>query len=315
MMHGGTAEPEVVGAVASQLLSEDLLGPPQRLARGYRNENWTVRVRGRSVLVKIAPLDADLGKLAAAWCAQDLAHRSGVPTGKPVGFLERCDALGGRTVRLIEYIEGGRPEDSLGADGSVAPFFASLGETIAHLHRIPVRGFSSRLDGSAPTFDTWEGYVNHRLVSVTQRALDTAVFTKRELRAATEGLDQLAGRVSPVVTPSLTHRDLYLENLLAGEGGTVHALLDWDTAEAWDPMVDLVKLRWQVFSRYVGASQAFWRAYIGAGAPPPLLGERLHLVDVLELVNTVSNARMAGWANFEEQSRRNLEEAVTRFQS
>jgi len=37
------------------------------------------------------------------------------------------------------------------------------------------------------------------------------------------------------------------------------------------------------------------------------------VVDVLELVNTIANARLAGWANFEEQSRRNLKKAVTDF--
>jgi len=103
--------------------------------------------------------------------------------------------------------------------------------------------------------------------------------------------------------------------VLAGPDGRVSALVDWDTAEAWDPVVDLVKLRWQVFDRFPGASGAFRRAYDTQGAPFERLRQRLYVVDVLELVNTISNARLAGWANFEEQSRRNLARAVRDFRA
>jgi hypothetical protein len=46
-----------------------------------------------------------------------------------------------------------------------------------------------------------------------------------------------------------------------------------------------------------------------------MLRERLYVVDVLELVNTISNARLAGWEDFEEESRHHLREAVTDFRA
>jgi len=77
----------------------------------------------------------------------------------------------------------------------------------------------------------------------------------------------------------------------------------------------VVKLRWQVFHRYPGASEAFWRAY-EAGAPPtPMRRERLHVVDVLELINAIANSRLAGWSDFEDQNRRYLGEAIAEFRA
>jgi hypothetical protein len=171
--------------------------------------------------------------------------------------------------------------------------------------------FTSRVDRSAPVFDRWGDYVVYRLGGVIERALGAGVFSERELRPLLADIGPLANTVSPVVTPALTHRDLYLDNVLAGPGGDVCALVDWDTAEAWDPVVDLVKLRWQVFDRFPGASEAFRRAYDERAAPFEMLRQRLYVVDVLELVNTISNARLAGWANFEEQTRRNLRNVMT----
>jgi aminoglycoside phosphotransferase (APT) family kinase protein len=308
-----TARAAVVAAVASSLLAQDLLDAPRRIARGYGNENWIVALNDRSVILKIAGDRADIGKLRAAWDAQGLAQRGGVPTGRPICFLERCDELDSRPVRVLEYVEGVQPEGVLSSPGAVATFFASLGRTIELLHGIALPAFSSRVDGSAPAFDRWSDYVEYRLAGVIERALGAAVFSEGELRALVAHVGPLASRVSPVVAPALTHRDLYLDNLLAGPDGDVRALLDWDTAEAWDPVVDLVKLRWQVFDAYPGSSDAFWRAYRRGGAPIAMLRERLYVVDVLELVNTISNARLAGWADFEERSRLRLRAAVDDF--
>jgi aminoglycoside phosphotransferase (APT) family kinase protein len=315
MEHPKRPEAEVIAVVAASLLSEAVLGTPRRIERGYGNENWMVALKDRTVLLKIARDDADVGKLRAAWDAQGLARRGGVPTGTPICFLERCGELGGRPVRLLEFIDGVRPEGLLSSPATVRKFFSSLGETIGVLHGIPIRAFTSRVGGSAPVFDRWADYVDHRLVGVIERALGAEVFSEGELRSLVADIGPLASRVSPVVAPALTHRDLYLDNLLAGPDGDVRALLDWDTAEVWDPVVDLVKLRWQVFDRYPGAGDAFWRAYELGAPPTAMLRERLYVVDVLELVNTISNARLAGWEDFEEESRHHLREAVTDFRA
>jgi aminoglycoside phosphotransferase (APT) family kinase protein len=309
------ARAEAVAGVASTLLSEPVLEAPRPTERGYGNENWLLRVPSGAVLFKIASARADVDKLRSAWLAHDLVHRAGVPTGRPLCFVERWDDLDGTPVRLVEFVDGAQPESVLSTPGAVRRFFGSLGEAVARLHGISFPVFTSRVDRSAPGFDRWGDYVTYRWGGVVERAVAARVFTERDLRPLLADVGPLADAVSPVVAPALTHRDLYLDNVLAGPDGQVCALVDWDTAEAWDPVVDLVKLRWQVFDRFPGASEAFRRAYDERAAPFEMLRERLYVADVLELVNTIANARLAGWANFEEQSRRNLIKAVTDFRT
>jgi aminoglycoside phosphotransferase (APT) family kinase protein len=309
------ARADAVAGVASALLSETVLEPPRPTERGWGNENWLVRVPTGAVLFKIASARADLDKLRAAWVAHGLVHRAGVPTGRPLCFVERCDELDGTAVRLVEFVDGAQPESVLSTPDAVRRFFASLGEAVARLHGISFPVFTSRVDRSAPEFDRWGDYVTYRLGGVVERALAAGVFSERDLRPLLADIGPLAESLSAVVAPALTHRDLYLDNVLAGRDGQVCALVDWDTAEAWDPVVDLVKLRWQVFDRFPGASEAFRRAYDALAAPFEMLRERLYVVDVLELVNTVANARLAGWVNFEEQSRFNLTRAVADYRA
>jgi aminoglycoside phosphotransferase (APT) family kinase protein len=304
-----------VAGVTSSLLAELVLGTPQPLLGGHGNENWLVEVTERFVVCKIARAAADPGKLRAAWFAHRLVQQAGVPTGRPLSFLERCEELEGRPVRLLEFVEGDPAKVVLSGPDVVHPFFTSVGETLAGLHGIPVPTFTSRVDGSAPGFEQWADFVSYRLDQVIERARGADVFSDDDLRVLVADVEPLANLVSPVVTPALTHRDLYLDNLLSNRRGDRCSFVDWDNAEAWDPVVDLVKLRWQVFNRYPGASDTFWRAYRRRAAPLEMLRERLFVVDVLELVNTISNARRAGWARFEAQSRRNLRTAVRDFRS
>jgi aminoglycoside phosphotransferase (APT) family kinase protein len=133
------------------------------------------------------------------------------------------------------------------------------------------------------------------------------------MRVLVDEISALVARLSCDIAPALTHRDLYLDNLLASPEGDLRAILDSDLAEVWDPVVDFVKLRWQVFSRYPGAKAAFCRGYEAETEPLPMLRERLHVVDLLELINAVSNAGLQGWEEFEEQNRTHLRDARANF--
>ena len=106
-----------------------------------------------------------------------------------------------------------------------------------------------------------------------------------------------------VVTPALCHRDLHLGNVLATPDGHLAAVLDFDGAEAWDPAIDVVKLRWLVFPDHEGAADAFARGY---GPFPPRWDERVRLVELLELTNTVANAVADGDEAFERSARARL---------
>ena len=115
----------------------------------------------------------------------------------------------------------------------------------------------------------------------------------------------MAQDVSAAVEPRLTpapasaprsspHRDLYLDTPLAEPGGTGSGLLDLGHAEAWDPVADFVKLRWQVFPLYPGAAETFWSAYTTVSPPLPQFDQRLCIAQFLELTSNIIDAEAAG---------------------
>ena len=117
----------------------------------------------------------------------------------------------------------------------------------------------------------------------------------------------LVERVSPVVEPRLTHRDLYLDNVLAGPDYRVAAIVDFDNAEPWDVAADWVKLRWQVFPRYAGAADAYRTGYHTAAGELPMLEKRVRLADILELSNHAVGAELVGSHDFALQFKQRLD--------
>ena len=103
----------------------------------------------------------------------------------------------------------------------------------------------------------------------------------------------LAGRVAPDVRPTLVHRDIYPDNLVAREDGSLAAIVDFDMAEAWDPVADFPKLRWWIFEDTPGAEAAFLATYRARIPHHARFDERLTVVEVLELVNQIANAPAA----------------------
>lgn len=302
------ASPETVTRVIAEALSSEVVNAPERLVGGFDNESWVAGVEGVGrVLLRIARPTADARKVRAAWHAQELAGSSGVPTGRCLHFWARCQPLGGRAARLVEFVDGFDPEEVLSNAAATARFFASLGAALATLHAVRLEGFSSRVDGSAPAFALWSEYVASRVPSIVRRCVEAGTFSRTEIDDIFSVLPELCARVDPVVNPALSHRDLHLGNVLAGVDGRVRAIVDWDAAEAWDPVVDFVKLRWQVMGRFPGAREALWSGYSDEAVP--MLRERLAIVDLLELTNAVANSRLEGWSDYEAQHRRWLAQA------
>jgi len=314
-LHATPARAEAVRRAVVAILSTEVLGEPERLGGGFDNESWVVRVAGSGrVVLRIARPEADPVKVRAAWRAHQLASSAGVPTGRCLHFAEHHLELGGGPVRLVEYVDGLDPRDVLTPGAPTATFFETLGAGLARLHAVRPEGFGSRLDGSAPWFGRWSEYVEWRAGAIARRCIDTGVLAQGEATAVLSAAVELARRVDGVVAPALTHRDIRPANLVAGDDGRLAAIIDWDAAEAWDPMVDLVKPRWWVFGEHPGAEEALWSGY-SAGGRPPMLRERLQIVDLLELTNGMANARTEGWDHYEEENRRFLAASRAEFGS
>jgi len=282
----------------------------QHLPHEWGNENWLLSAAsGHQFLLKIGPAES-APKWSATRVAYQRAEDLGIPAPRLLHFDAACADAGGRVVRLLTWIDGSTPSSVIEAGAARDRFFADLGATLRRLHDGALPAFSSRLDGSAPSFRRWEDYVAHRFPQIADRARATSAFTEAELSSFEGEVTGLASEVAAFVRPALCHRDLHLHNLLAHEDGSLAGVLDFDCAEAWDPAVDLVKLRWQVFGSYDGASAAFEGAYFTDGACPERWQRRLRLVDLLELINAVTNARMAPDHGYEQAARSRLTDVL-----
>lgn len=152
--------------------------------------------------------------------------------------------------------------------------------------------------GGQPTFPSWSQYVRYRVPQILDRARSSGAFDEQELTDVFDEVVRTADETSPMITASLVHRDLYLDNLLISEDGTHAGFIDFDLAECWDPLVDAAKLRWQVFPLYVRAEQAFWSGYLGNTAGPTHCWRRVWVGEVLELTNHAANATLNGKDDF-----------------
>lgn len=297
--------PEQIRRAGEALLGVRIPVSPRRIERGYGNENWWLSSGDRDYLLKIAQPAADLGKLKASALAHHLAVERGVPVPALLIFEPACAELDGRTVRIIDYLDTAHPPDVLSPD-TVPGFFEAFGAAVATLHSVRRNGFASRVGGST-TFPTWSDYVDFRVPQIRGRALATDLYPAAEWNAMLDQARDLAAAVSEVVRPSLVHRDLYLDNVLAHHDGSFAAIIDFDGAEVWDPVVDFVKLRWQVFGDHPGSAASYLRGYTSIAGPIPRLAERLQVVEILELANHAANAALTDNPIFAEQAMTRLD--------
>lgn len=290
------------------LLNRPVTGAPSLLG-GFGNENWRVPTAEGELLVKIGNAVHDLEKYQAASRARQAAADAGVRVPTEVRFEPDCQDFEGRLVRIFEFIPGDHPTTVLESPAGIQKFFSSLGRTVATLHTVTFAAFASRIGGQS-AFSTWSEYVRYRVPQIVARAQASSAFTDQELTAMFDRVLQTADDVSPDVHPTLSHRDLYLDNVLVAADGTVQAILDFDIAECWDPTVDLAKPRWQVFPHYEHSEQAFLTGYREISPDLPRFQERLWVTEMLELTNHAINAIANGNQSFADTALARLRQIV-----
>ena len=154
-----------------------------------------------------------------------------------------------------------------------------------------VQGFTSRLGGDE--FARWSDFLEHRWPAMLGRA-EHADIDPVLVSRAHEVSTALAAEVDGVVGPALCHRDLYLDNVLVDADGALVALLDFDVAEVWDPLVEQLKLEWFVFEPNPAAREPFFDGYLAGDPPPPMFDERVRLASIVELLNHAANWHVQG---------------------
>jgi aminoglycoside phosphotransferase (APT) family kinase protein len=269
---------------------------------GFGNENWRASLSsGRVVLAKFGPLTS-LPKWRSAGRAVELAAAAGVPTPP----LLHLAPSGDRLVRIFGWAGGHTPDPRAMDPPQVATMFSTLGHAVARLHSVGLGEFSSRLDGTAPVFDIWAGYLSHRLGEVLARCRACGALPEPVLTRVSGLVGQLAAAASPKAAATLVHRDLHGDNLLVGADGRLTAILDFDMAEAWDCAGEWFKLSRFLFPAFAGGEEHFMRAYLAHHPAPERWLARRRVVDLIETANAIPNAMVQGAQDFEAANRRHL---------
>ena len=256
------------------------------IPQGWGNESWKVDSALGPLIAKIGRQWSDVAKWRASARALDLARGAGVPVPELLEFVDSLEALDGRIFRVFRYIEG----TTARADAP-APLFRELGATMRRLHSIEVSGFTSRLGDDG--FARWSEFLEHRWPAMIGRA-ERAGVDPTLIARSHDVATALAADVDSVVRPALCHRDLYFDNVLVDEKSVLVALLDFDVAEVWDPLVEQFKLEWFVFEPNPAAREPFFEGYLAGDPMPPMFEHRVRLVSIVELLNHAANWQVQG---------------------
>jgi aminoglycoside phosphotransferase (APT) family kinase protein len=272
----------VVTVVRGVLPGVGEIGPPVRVPKGFSSESWRVGTGAGELLVKIRRHATDAAKLRSQAEAARLARSAGVPAPE-VLYAGVPKALGGRPVMILRYIPGVDAEEALpGLDGPrrTALFF-DFGDAVRRLHGVGLPRFTDRIGTPEASIGDWATVVGRTAERAASRNRENGVLTAPEVAGILDRLTHAAADISEVVSPALTHRDLYLANMLVSDG-RLRALIDFELAKGWDPLFDFVKLGMWVFEEWPESFEPFMTAYRRATDHMPEVEERLSVCLALE---------------------------------
>ncbi len=259
----------------------------ERMLQGWGNESFVAQTALGSLVAKVGFPWSDVTKWRAAARALDMARGARLPAPELLAFVDSAAEVDGRVLRVFRYIKGSTPR----IETAPLTLFSELGEAVRRLHSIEVASFTSRLGTDG--FAHWSGFLGDRWPAVLDRAAQAEIDAPLIRRAHAASI-ALAAEVDDVVTPALCHRDLYLDNVLVDDHGGLVALLDFDVAEVWDPLVEQFKLEWFVFEPNPAAREQFFDGYLAGDPMPSMFEARVHLASIVELVNHAANWRIQG---------------------
>jgi aminoglycoside phosphotransferase (APT) family kinase protein len=270
---------------------------------GFGNENWRLRdTDGSCFVLKIG----DSGN-AAKWSSSHVALELAQAAGLHVPRLVHLGELDGHLVRIFTWIDGETGTSIQPGTAKSERLLRTTGAAVRTLHTVARDSFSSRLDGSAPTFPTWRTYIEHRLVQIRFRCEETGAVEPALLDRACGLATALAADVDISAEAVLCHRDLHPDNLIVDSDGALIGIIDWDAAEAWDRAGDWFKLEFDLLAAHPDGSEILHDAYFGADPLPDKWAERRWLVHLVESLNILPNAVTQEWTDeFSDRARAHL---------
>jgi aminoglycoside phosphotransferase (APT) family kinase protein len=278
---------------------------------GFGNENWRIETAaGARYVLKAAGRDNE-----AKWNSSHVAYGLARSAGLPVAELVFTGAVEDRLVRILTWIEG-RPASRLEVGSAQGTqMLRSLGDAARVMHTIRRDRFSSRLDGSAPSFVSWKAYLDHRLGQIRRRCRTAQAVDEDLVDRVCSVAGGLVDEVDDVAEAVLCHRDLHPDNLIVDADGTLVGIIDWDGAEAWDRAGDWFKLEFELLRAHPAGEGLLLAAYLDGAPTPPRWAERRRLVHLIEALNILPNAATQAWnRDYARRARAHLDELLAHDQ-
>ena len=274
---------------------------------GFGNVNWRLRdTDGSCFVLKIGD-----SRNAAKWSSSHVALELAQAAGLQVPRLVHLGELDGHLVRIFTWIDGETATSIQPGTDKSERLLRTTGVAVRSLHTVGRDSFSSRLDGSAPTFSSWRAYVDHRLTQIRSRCEETGAVEAAVLDRACGLASDLATDVDGIAEAVLCHRDLHPDNLIVDSDGALVGIIDWDAAEAWDRAGDWFKLEFDLLAAHPDGSEILRDAYFGSDPLPDKWAERRRLVHLIESLNILPNAVTQEWTDeFSDRARAHLFDAL-----
>ena len=200
------------------------------IAAGSVNSNFALETTRGPYFLRVYEEQGHDGAVAEAALLEHLA-RAGVPTPAPLAMRDgsRIGELRGKSSALFPWREG-TMRCQAGVTGEDA---RRVGAALAAVHRAGAHGL-----GAAPVSRFQESQLVERLDRI---AKDAAPELAREALPLRAKLAAWSARRDPMLPRGLIHGDLFRDNVLWNDAGTVAALLDFESASdgvlAYDLMV------------------------------------------------------------------------------
>jgi aminoglycoside phosphotransferase (APT) family kinase protein len=229
----------------------------RRLDAGYTSRQWVADTDEGPLLVKTPVRDTDPEHLRRLIATTRRASEGGVPVVRFRAFVPRSTTLE-RPVLVQEY-QDGIPADAAWESMDPAErsrFAADLGQVVGRVHSC-----------SGPWFGDVLGTEKHSDgASYLHALIDSRLADAPEdlTSAGRDGLSVALHRAVDTVpadgTPSLTHGDLWRQNVVLRDG-RIACLLDFEHGRYADRFLDFGKLDEHVFDGFPEGRAAFLDAY------------------------------------------------------
>ncbi|WP_019632469.1 phosphotransferase family protein [Actinomadura atramentaria] len=253
------------------------------LTVGFGHLAWKVASPSGHYLLKTGIRRVSPADMHRQITAQQLAAAGGVTVPQVVAADDAAErnALG-RPYYVQTWLTGHDAAAVLPDDPAQRADLAErIGRAVAGMHTVTGPRFAEDAAGYR-SYPSWTAACRSRLAKVVDDNRTASILDDRRLDAMAARLKTLIDGLPDGIRPALTHRDLYLPNLIDRGPHQEVGIIDFEAAAFYDPLWDLVKPGMWIFERHPDLQAPFLEGYQAVRRLPDDTVARLSLYRGIE---------------------------------